>query len=129
MDSGIKHVGISLTTEKEVLFEGEAKLRTDIQDLLATRLQFRRARRSRTTRYRQARFLNRRKSKGWLAPSVQHKVDSHINIVHFIHRILPVAKIIVEVAQFDTRVYTIGFWFYFTMSQPYPLQQNCPFVA
>ena len=67
VDAGTKHVGLSATTEKQVLLEGEVQLRTDIQELLATRLQFRRARRNRTTRYRQARFLNRKKRKdGWL---------------------------------------------------------------
>ncbi|MFJ7729622.1 RNA-guided endonuclease IscB [Neobacillus sp. NPDC097160] len=104
VDTGTKHIGVSATTEKQVLFEGEVQLRTDIQELLATRLQFRRTRRSRTTRYRQARFLNRKKTKGWLAPSVQHKVDSHIKIVNLIHKILPVTKITVEVAQFDTQL-------------------------
>ena len=104
MDAGTKHIGLSATTEKQVLFEAEAQLRTDIQDLLATRLQFRRARRSRTIRYREARFLNRKKPKGWLAPSVQHKVDAHIKLVNWVHSILPVAKITVEVAQFDTQL-------------------------
>ena len=104
VDVGTKHVGLSATTEQQVLLEGEAQLRTDIQELLATRLQFRKARRSRTTRYRKARFLNRKKTKGWLAPSIQHKVDSHIKLVNLIHQILPVAKITVEVAQFDTQL-------------------------
>jgi len=104
VDAGTKHIGISASTDKNVLFEGEAQLRTDIQDLLSTCSQFRRARRSRTTRYRQARFLNRKKSKGWLAPSVQHKVDSHIKIVKLVHRILPVTQLTVEVAQFDTQL-------------------------
>ena len=104
VDAGTKHIGLSATTEKQVLIEGEVQLRTNIQKLLATRLQFRKARRNRTTRYRQARFLNRKKPKGWLAPSIQHKVDSHIKMVQQIHTILPIAKIIVEVAQFDTQL-------------------------
>ncbi len=104
VDAGTKHVGLSASTEKQVLLEGEVQLRTDIQELLATRLQFRRARRNRTTRYRQARFLNRKKPTGWLAPSMQHKVNSHIKMVQEIHKILPVSKIIVEVAQFDTQL-------------------------
>ncbi|EGL20080.1 MULTISPECIES: RNA-guided endonuclease IscB [unclassified Paenibacillus] len=104
VDAGTKHIGISATTEKKVLLEADIKLRTDIQELLATRSQFRRARRSRTTRYRKARFLNRKKPKGWLAPSIQHKVDSHVKIVKFVHNILPVTHIIIEVAQFDTQL-------------------------
>lgn len=104
VDAGTKHVGLSATTEKKVLFEGQVQLRTDIQKLLATRQQFRRTRRSRTTRYRQPRFLDRKKPKGWLAPSVQNIVDSHIKLVRFVHSFLPVTKVTVEVAQFDTQL-------------------------
>jgi hypothetical protein len=103
VDAGTKHIGVSATTKKNVLFEGEIQLRTDIQELLSTRREFRKARRNRKTRYREARFLNRKKPKGWLAPSVQHKVDSHIRVIQKVHRILPIKNITVEVAQFDTQ--------------------------
>src|SRR5215469_2075358 len=101
MDAGTHHIGVSATTEKAVLFEAEVKPRTDIQELLATRRQFRRARRSRKTRYRKARFLNRKKPQGWLAPSVQHKVDAHLKTLRVLHKLLPISKITLEVAQFD----------------------------
>src|SRR4051794_26993389 len=39
VDAGTKHVGLSATTQKQVLWEGEAQLRIDIQKLLATRSQ------------------------------------------------------------------------------------------
>ena len=100
-DAGTGHIGISATTEHEVLFEAEVHPRSDIQALLATRRQFRRARRSRKTRYRKARFLNRKKPKGWLAPSVQHKVESHLKAIRLVHTILPVSRTTIEVAQFD----------------------------
>jgi 5-methylcytosine-specific restriction endonuclease McrA len=101
IDAGTQHLGVSATTEKTVMFEAEVKPRTDIQELLATRQQFRRARRSRKTRYRKARFQNRKKSGGWLAPSVQHKVDIHLKVIRFVHKILPISKTTLEVAQFD----------------------------
>lgn len=104
IDAGTKHIGVSAPTEQKVLFEANVQLRTDIQELLTTRSQFRKARRNRTTRYRKARFLNRKKPKGWLAPSVQHKVNSHLKIVSLVHDILPVTKLTVEVAQFDTQL-------------------------
>nr|WP_257009252.1 RNA-guided endonuclease IscB [Bacillus sp. 7884-1] len=104
VDAGTKYVGLSATTEKQVLLEGQSQLRNDIKELLATRLQFRRARRSRTTRYRKPRFLNRKRKEGWLAPSVQNKVDAHIKLVKLIYSILPVTKLTVEVAQFDTQL-------------------------
>ncbi|MBV9228570.1 MAG: HNH endonuclease [Chloroflexi bacterium] len=101
VDAGTHHIGISATTSRSVLFEAEAKPRTDLQEVLATRQQFRRARRSRKTRYRQPRFLNRKKSDGWLAPSVQHKVDAHVKTINLVHKLLKVGRTTIEVAQFD----------------------------
>ncbi len=101
VDAGTKHIGLSATTEGHVLFEGEVKLRTDIQELLAARRALRSARRSRITRYRQPRFLIRKKNKGWLAPSVQNKVDMHTRIIEKLHKILPIKLVTIEVAQFD----------------------------
>jgi 5-methylcytosine-specific restriction endonuclease McrA len=101
VDAGTRHIGISATTENEVLFEAEVHPRTDIQALLATRKQYRRVRRSRKTRYRPARYANRKKPNGWLAPSVQHKVESHLKAIRFVGAILPVNRITIEVAQFD----------------------------
>src|SRR5437763_11781135 len=60
IDAGSQHIGVSATTEQTVLFEAEVQPRTDIQVLLATRRQFHRTRRSRKTRYRKCRFLNRK---------------------------------------------------------------------
>ncbi len=101
VDAGTRHLAVSATTEKAVLLEAEVLPRNDIQALLATRRQFRRARRNRKTRYRKVRFLNRKKAQGWLAPSVLHKIDCHINAIRLVHRLLPVSRIILEVAQFD----------------------------
>ena len=57
IDAGAQRIGVSATTEQMVLFEAEVQLRTDIGALLATRREYRRARRSRKTRYRECRFL------------------------------------------------------------------------
>ncbi len=106
VDAGTKHVGFSATTKKQVLFEAELLLRSDIVDKLSTRREFRRARRNRKTRYRKKRFLNRTGSKkpGWLAPSVRQKVDTHIHWIWKICKFLPIKKITVETAQFDTQL-------------------------
>jgi RRXRR protein/HNH endonuclease len=101
MDAGTKHIGVSATTEQCVLFEAEVQPRTDIQELLATRRQFRRARRSRKTKYRKARFQNRNKPEGWVAPSMKQKIESHLKTIRLLHRILPIRKTTIEVAQFD----------------------------
>ena len=104
VDAGSKHVGLSATTKKKVLFEAQLELRDDIVKKLATRREFRRTRRNRKTRYRKSRFLNRTKKKGWIAPSIKHKVWSHLWNIARIKRILPISRITIEVAQFDTQL-------------------------
>lgn len=101
VDSGSKHIGLSATTKDKVLFESEVELRNDIVDLLSTRRQNRRTRRNHKTRCRKPRFNNRKRKDGWLAPSVQNKVDNHLTVIRRVHEILPISKIIVEVASFD----------------------------
>ncbi|NGX34978.1 MAG: hypothetical protein K1060chlam1_01344 [Candidatus Anoxychlamydiales bacterium] len=101
VDAGTKYIGVSAATKNKVLFEAELQLRTDIKKLLETKKENRRFRRYRKTRYRKPRFLNRKRKDKWLTPSVNHKVSSHLKIVDFIYKILPITKIIIEVAQFD----------------------------
>lgn len=104
VDAGTKHVGLSATTKSKELYASEVILRSDIVDLLATRRELRRTRRSRL-RYRKARFNNRTSSmkEGWMSPSINHRINSHIKVISGIHSILPISKIIIEVAQFDTQ--------------------------
>jgi len=101
VDSGSKHIGLSATTKNKVLFESDVEIRNDIVDLLSTRRELRRSRRNRKLRYRKPRFNNRKRSDGWLAPSVKQKVDSHITMIAKVHKILPISNIIVEVASFN----------------------------
>ena len=103
VDAGSKHIGLSATSKKKELYAAKCDVRTDVSELLASRLELRRARRNRTTRYRKSRFENRRRSEGWLAPSVRCKVDEHLRIIEKVHRILPISKTVVEVAQFDAQ--------------------------
>ena len=80
VDAGSKYIGLSATTSKRELFKATVELRQDISKLLEFRKNQRRSRRSRKLRYRPARFNNRGK-KGKIAPSIQHKIDSHITII------------------------------------------------
>ena len=102
VDAGSKVVGLSATTEKNELYASEVILRDDIVDLIATRRQNRRTRRN-NLRYRKPRFLNRvsAKKKGWLAPSIRHKIDTHLTSVSKVCELLPITKIILETASFD----------------------------
>ena len=101
IDSGSKHIGLSATTRNKVLFESDVELRNDIVDLLSTRRELRRCRRSRKTRYRKPRFNNRKRGNGWLAPYIKQKINSHITMIAKVHKILPISNIVVEVASFD----------------------------
>lgn len=106
VDAGAKHVGLSATTNTKELYSGEVLLRTDVVSNLSSRLQFRKTRRNRKTRHRQARFNNRVKTKhkGWLAPSIKNKIHTHIVAIGKIYNLLPITKLVVEVASFDIQL-------------------------
>ena len=103
VDAGYKHVGLSATTAKEELLASEVELRQDVTGLLSNRLALRRARRNRKTRCRAPRFDNRVRSKhkGWLAPSVENRIQAHISRIEAVCRVLPITKIVIETASFD----------------------------
>ena len=103
IDAGTQHIGVSATTKSKELFSSEVVLRKDIVDLLSTRREQRKTRRNRL-RHRKARFNNRKRKDGWLAPSVQNRVDAHLKVIRNVHRILPIAKTTIEVAQFDVQL-------------------------
>jgi len=103
IDAGYSKVGFSVVTDQEELISGELELRQDISKKLEQRRNYRSNRRSRNTRYREPRFDNRKREDGWLAPSIRHKKNEHIRLVNRIKEILPIDKVIIEVAQFDTQ--------------------------
>ncbi len=75
-----------------------------ISEALTQRRAFRRNRRARKTRYRQARFLNRKNQQaGWLAPSLQHRVDMILNWVHKLRQWVPITSLAQELVSFDTQ--------------------------
>ena len=102
IDSGYNNIGFSAVSEKKELIVGELKLLQGTKERLLDKSMYRKARRSRL-RYRKPKWNNRIKSKpkGWLAPSLQHKLDSHIRFIDSLYKILPITSIIVEVANFD----------------------------
>lgn len=102
VDAGTIHIGLSATSTKEELFAEEVVLRKDITDLISSRREARRTRRYRL-RYRKPKFSNRRIDKEWLAPSVRQRIDAHLKSIEDVHSILPITKIIIEVAQFDAQ--------------------------
>lgn len=102
IDAGYSKIGFSVITPDRELMAGELELRNNIKKLLESRRGARRLKRNKLW-YRKARFLNRSKRDGWLAPSLEHKLESHIRLIKQLKRILPITKVIVEVASFDTQ--------------------------
>lgn len=106
VDAGSKTIGMSASTRAIELFAEEVIPRNDVVKNLSTRREFRRARRNRKTRYRKPRFDNRVRSKhkGWLAPSVEVKIQEHITSIQRVCSILPISKVVVETAEFDLQL-------------------------
>ncbi|GAB5493098.1 MAG: hypothetical protein Phog2KO_33130 [Phototrophicaceae bacterium] len=72
-----------------------------IKDALLSRRQLRRGRRSRKTRYRPARFDNRRRAKGWLPPSLKSRVDNILTWLKRLTRLVPISHLAQELVRFD----------------------------
>ena len=102
VDSGFKYIGLSVISDKEEVFSAEVELLQGQVERNEERHSYRRTRRSRL-RYRKPRFDNRKRNEGWLAPSIQHKLDSHIRVIDLLKKILSISYEIVEVASFDTQ--------------------------
>ena len=101
IDEGARHIGIAIISQDNVLVKGEVELRQDVHSLLLTRAQYRHSRRFRKTRYRKARFLNRRKSKGWLPPSIRAKMNANFAWIDKFCSLVPNPKLRIEVGKFD----------------------------
>lgn len=102
VDSGYTYIGISASNENAELFAAQVEQENGMVERNKERLMYRRQRRSRL-RYRAPRFNNRvhSKKKGWIAPSLQRKEDTHIKYINMVQRILPVDKINIEIGLFD----------------------------
>ena len=116
LDPGSKITGIAVVRESEaidldtgevervesVLWLGELAHRGHaIRKALFERRGYRRARRCRKTRYRAPRFLNRTRPQGWLAPSLQHRIDTTNSWMVRLRRIAPIRAISQELVRFD----------------------------
>lgn len=102
IDPGSKTTGIALVSGGRVVFAAELTHRGNaIKSALETRKGCRRNRRSRETRYRAARFLNRTRPDGWLPPSLMHRVLTTMTWVKRFQRYAPVTEVAVERVKFD----------------------------
>lgn len=102
VDTGSKHHGIALVkTSGECLLWGQIDMRTDIKRRLEWKSVCRRSRRNRNTRYRPARFNNRKRQEGWLPPSLQHRVDVLVKVARKLSRYVKIRRNVAETASFD----------------------------
>jgi hypothetical protein len=99
VDTGYKNIGLSAKSDKVEYWASEVTLR-NISPLLVEKRMYRRGRRNKLW-YRKPRFLNRGRKDGWLPPSTQYRIDSHVRIIEKVCSVLPISNIIVEVAKFD----------------------------
>ena len=101
LDPGSKTTGIALVQGDKVVWGGELHHRGAlIRKKLQSRRASRRSRRSKL-RYRAPRFLNRARKKGWLAPSLQHRVETTMTWVDRLMRFAPVDELTQELVRFD----------------------------
>jgi len=109
IDPGYSHVGFSAVSgDKELISgtleqEGAGKKCTNpTSKRLADKLMYRRNRRSRLW-HRKARWQNRAssKKKGWIAPSLIRKKDTHVSLVNRLKKVLPIDQIVIERNKFD----------------------------
>jgi hypothetical protein len=104
VDTGSSVIGSAVVDEKgNVVYASEIEIRNDITEKMAQRSKYRRNRRNRKTRYRPARWQNRRNSikTDRFSPTMRSKIDSHEREIRFVRSILPITKLILETATFD----------------------------
>jgi 5-methylcytosine-specific restriction endonuclease McrA len=75
-----------------------------IRDALLSRRQSRRFRRTRKTRYRAARFANRRRAEGWLPPSLRSRLENLTTWFKRLSRFAPISHLAQELVRFDTQL-------------------------
>ncbi len=105
IDPGSKTTGLAIVNDSsgEVIWAAELTHRGEaVREVLAKRRAARRSRRSRLTRYRQPRFTNRRRPKGWLPPSLRSRRDNVLTWVARLRTWCPLGALSLELVKFDT---------------------------
>ena len=100
VDTGNAHIGISVKSEKHEYAHAQFDPLKDETVRHNDQRSYRRSRRNRR-RYRKPRFDNRKKPESWLAPTVLHKMENHLNVIDQFVSVCPVTDVVLEVGQFD----------------------------
>lgn len=105
LDSGSAKIGSAVADEKgNVIYLSQVEVRNDITKKMKQRAKYRGNRRNRKTRYRPARWQNRKNSmkSNRFSPIMRSKIDAHLKELTFVKKLLPIQKEIIETATFDT---------------------------
>ena len=126
VDPGSRTTGIAVTDDKgSVVMLAELEHRGSVvKKKLDSRRVVRHHRRQRKTRYREARFDNRVKPKGWLAPSVKSRADNVINFIKKYKKLINIDKVMIENVSFDTAQMSSNNYLIGTGYQQGPLYQQ-----
>ncbi|GAB6075182.1 RNA-guided endonuclease IscB [Desulfurobacterium crinifex] len=100
VDDGAKWIGIAVKGKEEVVFVANVRLRQDVSRKVKERAMYRKNRRKRL-RYRPARFLNRRRGKDWLPPSIRYRKEVVLRVLNDLRKILNITKVVIEQVKFD----------------------------
>ena len=104
IDTGSAVIGSAVADENgRVLYLSEVQVRNDIAATMKERAASRRSRRQRKTRYRSARWLNRRNSRkaGRFSPTMRSKIEAHLREIRFAQSLLPIQSMVLETGTFD----------------------------
>jgi 5-methylcytosine-specific restriction endonuclease McrA len=107
IDPGSKTTGLAIVHDRSDAVVWAAELShhgQQVRDRLLARRAVRRSRRQRHTRYRPARFANRRRPTGWLPPSLQSRIQNIETWVNRLRRLCPVGALSQELVRFDTQL-------------------------
>ena len=107
VDTGSGTIGTAVSDDNgNIVYMSKIEVRNDISAKLTQRSKYRRNRRNRKTRYRKARWLNRKNSikSNRFSPTMVSKFHSHIKEIEFVKSILPITTLVLETAQFDTHL-------------------------
>ena len=104
VDTGSSVIGSAVADQNgHVLYLSEVEVRNDIAQTMKERAASRRNRRQRKTRYRPARWLNRRNSIkiGRFSPTMRSKIEAHLREIRFVKCLLPITSLVLETGTFD----------------------------
>ena len=107
VDTGSGTIGTAVSKDNgDIIYMSEVTVRNDITDKMTQRAKYRRNRRNHKTRYRKARWLNRRNSikSDRFSPTMVSNFHSHIKEIEYIKSILPITTMVFETGQFDTHL-------------------------